>query len=142
MFCFSAFKHLHEWGLNKRVHSYLPSLTSSIKARPACFWREFCHSCEHSNITNSTTDVLCFSVTRPAVYKNKGHYLQKETVIGNHQLTTKQNTFYFTYNQHNHSINRLTGIVHLQVIQLIIKPYCTIWWFTIYRLLLSAWHHA
>ena len=25
-----------------------------MKARPACFCSEFCHSCEHNNITNST----------------------------------------------------------------------------------------
>ncbi len=46
--------------------SSLPSLTSSMNARPACFCKEFCHSWEHSNITNSTTDVLCLRVTRPA----------------------------------------------------------------------------
>ena len=45
----------------------LPSLTSSIKARPACFCREFCHSWEQSNITSSTTEVLCFRVTSPTI---------------------------------------------------------------------------
>lgn len=25
--------------------TYLPSFTSSIKAKPAFFWMEFCHSC-------------------------------------------------------------------------------------------------
>ena len=31
-----------------------PSLINSIKAKPACFCKEFCHSWEHNNITNST----------------------------------------------------------------------------------------
>ena len=35
----------------------LPSLISSINARPACFCSEFCHSCEHKSITSSTTEV-------------------------------------------------------------------------------------
>uniref|UniRef100_A0A6B0UXS7 Uncharacterized protein n=1 Tax=Ixodes ricinus TaxID=34613 RepID=A0A6B0UXS7_IXORI len=42
-----------------------PSLMSSMKARPACFCSEFCHSWEQSNITSSTTDVLFLKVLRP-----------------------------------------------------------------------------
>ena len=45
--------------------THLPSFTSSMNASPACFCREFCHSWEQSSITNSTTEVLCFKVTRP-----------------------------------------------------------------------------
>ena len=59
-----------------------PSFTSSINARPACFykreidrwtkaffeentWREFCHSWEQSNMTNSTTEAVCLRACRP-----------------------------------------------------------------------------
>jgi hypothetical protein len=45
--------------------TYLPSLMSSIKARPACFCKEFCHSCEQSSITNSTTELLFLKVVNP-----------------------------------------------------------------------------
>lgn len=43
-----------------------PSFISSMKASPACFCKEFCHSWEHNNITSSTTDVLVLNVWRPA----------------------------------------------------------------------------
>lgn len=49
-----------------RIANYRPSLISSMKASPAFFCNEFCHSCEHSNITNSTTDWLCLKVINPA----------------------------------------------------------------------------
>ena len=61
VFFFSLFVH--------KGGTHLPSLTSSINARPACFCREFCHSCEHSSMTSSTTDVLCFIVTSPTKRK-------------------------------------------------------------------------
>ena len=48
------------------IANYRPSLISSIKASPAFFCNEFCHSCEHSNITSSTTDWLCLKVINPA----------------------------------------------------------------------------
>ena len=38
---------------------------SSMKASPAFFCSEFCHSCEQSSMTNSTTDWLCLKVKRP-----------------------------------------------------------------------------
>jgi hypothetical protein len=64
--------------LNNRLGStYLPSLISSMKARPACFCKEFCHSCEQSSITNSTTELLFLKVVNPTTqishYKNKMH---------------------------------------------------------------------
>jgi hypothetical protein len=37
-----------------------------MKARPACFCNEFCHSCEQSNITNSTTELLLLKDVNPA----------------------------------------------------------------------------
>jgi hypothetical protein len=45
--------------------SNLPSFISSMNARPACFCNEFCHSCEHNSITNSTTELLFLKVVRP-----------------------------------------------------------------------------
>jgi hypothetical protein len=48
-------------------NTYLPSLISSMKARPACFCNEFCHSCEHSSITNSTTELLFLKVVNPTI---------------------------------------------------------------------------
>jgi hypothetical protein len=36
-----------------------------MKARPACFCKEFCHSCEQSSITNSTTELLFLNVVNP-----------------------------------------------------------------------------
>ena len=37
-----------------------------MNARPAFFWIEFCHSCEHRSMTSSTTDVYDRMQTRPA----------------------------------------------------------------------------
>lgn len=42
-----------------------PSLINSMKASPACFCKEFCHSWEHSSMTNSTTLVLLLKVVSP-----------------------------------------------------------------------------
>lgn len=36
-----------------------------MKARPACFCNEFCHSWEQSSITSSTTELLFLKVVRP-----------------------------------------------------------------------------
>lgn len=44
---------------------YLPSLINSIKASPACFCSEFCHSCEQSSMTSSTTELLFLNVVNP-----------------------------------------------------------------------------
>jgi hypothetical protein len=45
-----------------------------MKARPACFCKEFCHSSEQSSITNSTTELLFLNVVNPKTqispYKN------------------------------------------------------------------------
>ena len=45
--------------------THLPSLMSSMNASPACFCSEFCHSCEHSSITSSTTDWPDLKVAMP-----------------------------------------------------------------------------
>ena len=38
---------------------------SSMKASPAFFCSEFCHSCEQRSMTSSTTDWLCLNVNSP-----------------------------------------------------------------------------
>lgn len=70
----------------KRIGStYLPSLISSMKARPACFCKEFCHSCEQSSITNSTTELLFLNVVNPT------------TQISPHKKYIKHGTGKFKY---------------------------------------------
>lgn len=44
---------------------------SSMKARPACFCNEFCHSWEQSSITSSTTELLFLKVVRPNVERRE-----------------------------------------------------------------------
>ena len=44
-----------------------PSLTSSIKERPACFCSEVCHSWEHSSMTSSITELDCRRADKPEV---------------------------------------------------------------------------
>ena len=56
--------------MKDHMFTYLPSLISSMKASPACFCREFCHSCEHKSITNSTTELLFLNVVSPVINGN------------------------------------------------------------------------
>ena len=90
LFCFSKFfffNSIHSQGKRPWNSIYLPSLTSSINANPACFWREFCHSCEHSNITSSTTDVLCFKVTKPEK-QDSNKKIYTKSIFYNHYFST------------------------------------------------------
>jgi len=58
----------------------LPSLISSINANPACFWREFCHSWEHNNITSSTTELLFLKVVSPKTRKHIDYTIQSPII--------------------------------------------------------------
>ncbi len=42
-----------------------------MKANPACFWSEFCHSCEQSSMTSSTTEVEVLKVVMALPSINK-----------------------------------------------------------------------
>lgn len=114
----------------KTTNTYLPSLISSMKARPACFCNEFCHSCEHSSITNSTTELLFLKVVNPTiewparktVNQDSWFYMQVAQFWIRHKVnfstSVSQNTQHKSHKLTNQQYTLFLGNVQLHLLSL------------------------